>query len=288
MKQFAHLAGYIVFALVLSACGGGGGGDAGNVQTPASSQAPTSTSLQALPVPINTYCGYSVGATLVSGTVISVHDGDTVKISTLSGVRDIRLEGIDAPELAQPYGPQSQANLSALVLNKPVTVAYSKLDQYGRVVGTVFTSSCQLANLTQLHAGAAWFYKAYQCEQTASLRSLYAVAQTTASESRLGLWAATDPEAPWYFRNGREPATPVCTSDLPDISDTAQSTPVQTVTPPPVTPTPTTPTVVPATTPPVTPITTTTSTPTDRICYVGPRGGTYTLTANGNKNYGGC
>lgn len=28
--------------------------------------------------------------------------------------------------------------------------------------------------------------------------------------------------------------------------------------------------------------------PTYRRCYVGPRGGTYTITASGNKNYGGC
>lgn len=27
---------------------------------------------------------------------------------------------------------------------------------------------------------------------------------------------------------------------------------------------------------------------TSRACYVGPRGGTYTITASGRKNYGGC
>jgi len=26
----------------------------------------------------------------------------------------------------------------------------------------------------------------------------------------------------------------------------------------------------------------------DNTCYTGPRGGTYTVTANGNKNYSGC
>ncbi|MEZ0238161.1 MAG: YHYH domain-containing protein [Methylophilaceae bacterium] len=28
--------------------------------------------------------------------------------------------------------------------------------------------------------------------------------------------------------------------------------------------------------------------PTSPICYVGPRGGTYTITKSGKKNYGGC
>lgn len=31
-----------------------------------------------------------------------------------------------------------------------------------------------------------------------------------------------------------------------------------------------------------------TSTAHDSTCYTGPRGGTYTITASGNKNYGGC
>lgn len=31
-----------------------------------------------------------------------------------------------------------------------------------------------------------------------------------------------------------------------------------------------------------------TSTSHDRTCHVGPRGGTYTITASGRKNYGGC
>jgi hypothetical protein len=26
----------------------------------------------------------------------------------------------------------------------------------------------------------------------------------------------------------------------------------------------------------------------DKTCYTGPRGGTYTITASGNKNYSGC
>lgn len=28
--------------------------------------------------------------------------------------------------------------------------------------------------------------------------------------------------------------------------------------------------------------------PNGRVCYVGPRGGTYTITSSGKKNYGGC
>lgn len=34
--------------------------------------------------------------------------------------------------------------------------------------------------------------------------------------------------------------------------------------------------------------TSTTATSSGATCYVGPRGGTYTITASGKKNYGGC
>jgi endonuclease YncB( thermonuclease family) len=221
---------------------------------------------------VTTLCGYSVGTSVLKGTVTSVHDGDTLTLSTSSGTQSIRLDGIDAPELAQPYGPESRARLAAVVLNQPVTVAYSKSDQYGRIVGSVLTGSCQLANLAQLEAGAAWFYKAYQCELSASLRSLYAEAQTAASEARRGLWAAPDPEAPWIYRNGSEPATPSCSNDLPVIGSAAQSAAVTTVKT--ISSASSTPTVI--------------STSSSKTCYVGPRGGTYTLTASGNKNYSGC
>jgi hypothetical protein len=30
------------------------------------------------------------------------------------------------------------------------------------------------------------------------------------------------------------------------------------------------------------------TTPSGKTCYVGPRGGTYTITKSGKKNYGGC
>ncbi len=39
---------------------------------------------------------------------------------------------------------------------------------------------------------------------------------------------------------------------------------------------------------PTTTYPTRTVTPSGKICYTGPNGGTYTLTASGNKNYGGC
>lgn len=258
-------------ALMLSACGGGGPNAGTCYGSPgvcfpgdgeSSTPAPIAPQVAKL-------CGYDVGPLTLIGVVISVHDGDTVRINSQGTEYSIRLDSIDAPELAQPYGPDSQVALSNMVMSKIVKVAYSKTDQYGRVVGSIFTDSCQYANLQQVATGMAWFYKAYQCEISLASRLAFQQAQDNASTNKLGLWAQTDPEAPWFYRNGSEPVTPTCTSDLPSW---AQNTALSSGG---------------ATTSGGT--STTVNTPTgSAICYTGPRGGTYTLNSSGTRNYSGC
>ncbi|MFM9110392.1 MAG: thermonuclease family protein, partial [Prochlorococcaceae cyanobacterium] len=56
--------------------------------------------------------GQSSGAAPVSfpATVLSVGDGDTLRVSRAGQLLTIRLACIDAPEMAQtPWGPQSRA-----------------------------------------------------------------------------------------------------------------------------------------------------------------------------------
>lgn len=249
-------------------CGGGGGSEDGNKATATASGSTPSVLAQT-----ETLCGVDVGVKRLEGLVSAVHDGDTITL-TISGTKyKIRLDSIDAPELAQPFGSSSQITLANTVLGKSVKVAYSKTDQYDRIVGAVFTDSCQYVNLNQVTTGAAWFYKAYQCEVSAAVRTQFAQAQDNAVNAKRGLWAQTDPEAPWFYRNGTEPVTPTCTSHLPISSGTTALTSIGLTTT--------------ANTSTVIPTSSDTSTST-KTCYTGPRGGTYTLTTNGDKNYGGC
>jgi endonuclease YncB( thermonuclease family) len=157
-----------------------------------------------------TFCGYTVPSKSIAGVATSVHDGDTIKI----GATNVRLDSIDAPELAQTYGTQSRDNLKSLVEGKHVTVYYSKVDKYGRTVGSVFTNSCTFVNLQQVRSGSAWHYKQYQCEQPASLRKEFAAAQSAAESADWGLWAFVA-TPPWVYRNGADPTPPTCTSDDP-------------------------------------------------------------------------
>ena len=248
----------LVVASVLAGCGGGGDGTNG----PATPGATPPTS-------VATVCGIQVGPKLLQGSVTAVHDGDTLTLSVAGVAYKVRLDSIDAPELAQPFGYASQSALSNSVLGKSVKVAYAKTDPYDRIVGAVFTDSCQYVNLSQVATGMAWFYKAYQCEVGAPVRQQFIKAQDQAVAARSGLWSQSSPEAPWFYRNGTEPVTPTCKSDLPAWAGTTALTAVG------------------ATTAANSSTPVTGSSGTD-ICYTGPRGGTYTLTASGSKNYGGC
>ncbi len=252
--------------LLLVGCGGGGG--VGGSNAGITQSAPVLTTVAA-----GTLCGVGVGAKLLEGTVTEVHDGDTVTLNAVGTSYKVRLDTIDAPELAQPFGGLSQSTLANAVLGKSVKVAYGKTDQYGRLVGAVFTDSCQFVNLNQVSAGMAWFYKAYQCEVSASVRHQFAQSQDNAVAAKLGLWAQSEPEAPWFYRNGVEPVTPVCASDSPIISANSALSAVGPST------AANSSSLIPSSSG---------SVAAPKICYTGPLGGTYTLSPTGNKNYGGC
>jgi endonuclease YncB( thermonuclease family) len=67
--------------------------------------------------------------------VVSVHDGDTLTALDASNVQHkVRLYGMDAPEIGQPFGTVSRDGLRALVLRKSVTIHGQERDRYGRVL----------------------------------------------------------------------------------------------------------------------------------------------------------
>ena len=74
-------------------------------------------------------------AETITGKVIGVMDGDTIEVLDATKTpRRIRLEGIDAPEKAQPFGARSKQRLSDQVFGKQVEVLSNKTDKYGRAV----------------------------------------------------------------------------------------------------------------------------------------------------------
>jgi endonuclease YncB( thermonuclease family) len=167
--------------------------------TPASSQS-------------GTLCGVDVAANVLLGTVTAVHDGDTLTLNVAGTSYKVRLDSIDAPELAQPFGSLSQVALANAVLGSSVQVAYAQTDQFGRIVGAVFDNTCHYVNLNQVATGMAWFYQTYQCEVSLAVRQQLAQAQSSAQNAKIGLWSQTAPTAPWFYRNGTDPVVPTCAS----------------------------------------------------------------------------
>ncbi len=111
----------------------------------------------------------------------------------------IRLAGIDAPEKKQPFWQASKVHLSDLVFGKIVVLDCDKTDRYKREICVVVANG-QDANLAQVRAGMAWWYRKYQKDQTAQQRGAYEAAEATAAEGRVGLWREVGPMPPWEWR----------------------------------------------------------------------------------------
>lgn len=138
-------------------------------------------------------------AELLTGKVTSVYDGDTIILHTDAGTKKIRLSGIDAPEIKQPFGIESRDALRQDVLNQSVTVDASKLDRYGRSVGKVLLEGEDI-NLKQVSRGLAWVYSSYIKELNHEEQLLYVAAEKAANDARIGLWSVLEPVAPWDWR----------------------------------------------------------------------------------------
>jgi endonuclease YncB( thermonuclease family)/methylphosphotriester-DNA--protein-cysteine methyltransferase len=137
---------------------------------------------------------------VIEGKVIRVSDGDTIAVLDKDNkTHKIRFQGIDAPESKQDFGQVSKENLSKMVFGKQVTVLYSKLDKYGRVVGKVLLDGRDV-NIEQVKAGLAWHYKKYESEQPPEDRITYAEAEKQARTARLGLWQDANPTPPGDWR----------------------------------------------------------------------------------------
>jgi len=147
--------------------------------------------------------------------VVKVTDGDSLEVRDSNGrVHRVRLDGIDAPEYAQPFGNRSRQNLTGLVLNKDVHLEIQKRDAYGRLVAKAWVippdAPCSVPSCpktldvaqAQLIAGLAWHYKKYEREQGEEDRLRYAFEQDEAHARRSGLWSNPDARPPWEWRAG--------------------------------------------------------------------------------------
>jgi endonuclease YncB( thermonuclease family) len=129
------------------------------------------------------------------GTVTHVTDGDSLWVRPASGGApiELRLQGIDAPEICQASGRLSRDALAALVLRRPVAVRTRARDTYQRTLARVSIDG-QDVGAWMVERGYAWSYR------FRGRGGPYEEQQARARDARLGLWSEARAIEPRQFR----------------------------------------------------------------------------------------
>ena len=131
--------------------------------------------------------------------VIRVVDGDSVNVLRISDKEELRLRlyGIDAPEMKQPYGRESKDALKGILgPNTVISVEVLDKDRYNRLICELHLNNENISvNEWMVSKGNAWHYKKY-APNDMNLQS----AEENARNNKLGLWSSGGPIPPWDFR----------------------------------------------------------------------------------------
>lgn len=131
--------------------------------------------------------------------VSSIIDGNTIIVEQSGMPLEITLESIDAPELNQKFGMESKEFLSALLLDKKVTVDAVRTLEYRKISGVVHLEDLDI-NRKMISAGLAWY------DERNGYNPLLKDVQKEAKNSKVGIWSEKSPIAPWVFRDGPKEA----------------------------------------------------------------------------------
>ena len=142
-------------------------------------------------------CAAPIAATAArfEGVVTHVTDGDSVWVRPAGGgaVREIRINGIDAPEICQAFGTEAREALSRRVLRRRVVVVTHGEDDYHRTIARLSLGHEDIG-AWMVRNGYAWSYRFR--ENPGPYRHFEARART----AHRGLWADSRAESPRDFR----------------------------------------------------------------------------------------
>lgn len=127
-----------------------------------------------------------------------IRDGDTLVVKIGTEITDLRLYGIDCPELDQePYGHLARSRLQELLGTHPnLDVLEIDRDHYDRLVAEVWVGNCCI-NTQLLREG---FAVAYRYHLQGKYRQRYITAEAIAKRHKLQWWSQSDFEMPWDYR----------------------------------------------------------------------------------------
>ena len=144
-------------------------------------------------------CGWPAEAQTIRATVLSIGDGDTLRVQEGSRTLNVRLACIDAPETSQaPHGARARAQLKALApMGSSVELRVKATDRYGRSVAELSRGGRNL-NQALVASGAAFVYWQYisGCD-----RQTYSRLENEARLKGLGVWGVSGGvQRPWDYR----------------------------------------------------------------------------------------
>jgi endonuclease YncB( thermonuclease family) len=147
----------------------------------------------------------TVAEEVSTGTIVRVDDGDSVVVREASLPIRLHLEGVDAPELSQPFGSQARDYLSRLVMDKAVSVRVrSRAPRDGESRAQIELNGADVSALL-LRNGMARYCGRH------SEDSVLRQAEAEARKAGRGLWATPDAPSPWQHRGVRQ-----CWQETPD------------------------------------------------------------------------
>ncbi|GBG15582.1 uncharacterized protein NMK_3193 [Novimethylophilus kurashikiensis] len=143
-------------------------------------------------------------ADILIGQVVGIESGDTIRlVDQNSRSMRVRLIGIAAPRLQQPFGKESQSHLGSLLSGQQVNVLWNKRSADGALVGKVMLAAPggqpQDAGLQQIDDGMAWWHLETVEDLGQADRGAYQHAEFDAKIHRRGLWRDTNPQPPWKW-----------------------------------------------------------------------------------------
>lgn len=136
-----------------------------------------------------------------SGTVVSVHDGDTITVKDAQGKRHkVRIYGVDAPEQGQDYGTEARDMTARMVMGKSVEVIPAqKGKSYKHEVAGIVMLNALVVQDVLVSTGLAWVDDRYCKLQICDLWRMHQ-ADAKRAEPPRGLWADEGATPPWKWR----------------------------------------------------------------------------------------
>lgn len=138
---------------------------------------------------------YSTEPVVYRAQVVTIIDGDTVRVVRDGHMMTLRLYGIDCPEIRQPYGTEAKKKIKNLIWGKTVTVTELSADRYHRRIVRIQIGTGQDVGEEMLRAGLAWWYQRYAPHDV-----IYQTLEIHARDAGRGLWQERNPIPPWKWR----------------------------------------------------------------------------------------